>query len=512
MDVSSSGNINYVSVNNSTTTPLGIGATFTGTADSILVYKSVVLTVFTDVDSAANGVVFQFSQDGTNWDFIFNFSVIGNIAFSQTLQSLAPYFRIVYTNGSSAQTTFRLQVMYVASQNAPNSTYPVSNVKATQVNVSSPIDSFGDMAVTEKTASSLMDFVYNINSSIATSTVTGSGTITQANANASLNTAASAGTAELQSTTLTPYTTGVGVRVYITGVYNTGVAGTSQLIGAGSSTNGYFFGYTGTTFAILHRNNSVDTYIPQSSWNVDTFDGNGESRITLNPQLGNVYSIKIQWLGYGAIRFFIESPFTGIPILVHVIRYPNTATVPNLNKTGFYGLASLNNGVTATAMSMKVGCVSIFLEGDILERPGLKFAARNSTTVASSTLQSVLTIRNKSTFASTTNFTPIIVDLISLSTEGNKPVRFDVFRNPVNVFTYTDVATNNSVIEFATDVLTISTGVLIFSFYLGKADSKVVNISSELFFIYPGQNITFAALTSNATNENGISISWRELF
>jgi len=515
MQASTSGNINYVSVVNSTTTPLGSSGVFTGSSEEVIIYKSVVVSLFTDSSSATNGLSVQFSPDGTNWDFVFNFNTTGGTPFSIILQVVEAYMRIVYTNGTSAQSIFRLQTILVSSQDAPNSSFPASTITPTPVNIVSPVDAFGDLSVTEKTPSTIMSFIYNINGSIATSTVTGTATITQSNSMGNLITAASAGTALLQSTGLTKYLPGTGLRIYATGIFNSGVSGTTQLLGAGNTDNGYYFGYNGTTFSILHRSGGVNNYIPQSSWNVDTMDGNGPSKMILNPQTGNVYITQLQWLAYGGIKFFIEDPITSLPVLVHVIRYPNANTAVSLAQPAFYGRVSLTNGATSTAMTLRVACVAIYLEGNPLLRPGIKYSSLNSASVGSSVLQSILTIRNRTTFAGINNYTPIMIDLLSISSEGNKPVRFDVIRNATNAFVYTDVNTNRSVVEFSTTLATITTGVntaTIYTFYIGKSDSQVIELTSDLLSLYPGESFTIAALTTNATNENGASFSWRELF
>lgn len=71
----------------------------------------------------------------------------------------------------------------------------------------------------------------------------------------------------------------------------------TQLMGVGDDLDGFFFGYNGSSFGILRRQNGTDNWIPQSAWNNDTFDGNGRSGVALNATQGNVYSIQYQWLG-----------------------------------------------------------------------------------------------------------------------------------------------------------------------------------------------------------------------
>jgi hypothetical protein len=102
-----------VDANNSTTTPLGSGATFTGTGTDCEGYASVAITIYADEDSGASGMQFQFSTDNTNWDDVYSFTL--DTADSDTRRFQFPicaqYFRVVYTNGSTGQAAFRVQTL-----------------------------------------------------------------------------------------------------------------------------------------------------------------------------------------------------------------------------------------------------------------------------------------------------------------------------------------------------------------------------------------------------------------
>ncbi len=101
---------NLVDATNSSTTPLAGDAVFTGTATDVLEFSAITMNVDSDVDSATDGIQIQLSSDGTNWDFSRNFTYTaanGGAAFQ--LATAAQFFRVIYTNGSGAQATFRLQ-------------------------------------------------------------------------------------------------------------------------------------------------------------------------------------------------------------------------------------------------------------------------------------------------------------------------------------------------------------------------------------------------------------------
>jgi hypothetical protein len=104
-----------LSTNNSSTTVLDAGAVFTGTSDEVINYKSIGINVIASHASATNGLTFQFSSDGTNWDKIHTFTLAAATAKFFNVPVESRYFRIVYTNGSTLQTYFRLQTIYHAT-------------------------------------------------------------------------------------------------------------------------------------------------------------------------------------------------------------------------------------------------------------------------------------------------------------------------------------------------------------------------------------------------------------
>lgn len=105
---------------NTSTTPLGIGGVFTGTAVDIKDYAAINVAVMSDVDSATNGLEMQFSPDGTNWDHKHVYSVTGGVGVSYAQAAELRYFRVVYTNGSTAQTYFRLTTILKATTVTPS--------------------------------------------------------------------------------------------------------------------------------------------------------------------------------------------------------------------------------------------------------------------------------------------------------------------------------------------------------------------------------------------------------
>ncbi len=111
----------FISILNSTSTPLGISGVFTGEAEDATDYSIISLFVYASHASAIDGLSVEWSTDGTNWDDSDNFTVpAGNGKFF-TLAPETKYYRVVYTNGVIAQTDFRLQVILHYNMTKPSS-------------------------------------------------------------------------------------------------------------------------------------------------------------------------------------------------------------------------------------------------------------------------------------------------------------------------------------------------------------------------------------------------------
>jgi hypothetical protein len=93
-----------------TSTPLGGGATFATGVQSGRDYNSVALTIFSDVNSAANGVEVRFYGDSTNVDETVLYTYTAGVAFSKVLPMLSRSFSVHFTNGAGAQSIFRLNI------------------------------------------------------------------------------------------------------------------------------------------------------------------------------------------------------------------------------------------------------------------------------------------------------------------------------------------------------------------------------------------------------------------
>lgn len=106
-----SGNSGRVSEGNSTLTPLIADAVFLGSAEDILNAGQVSISVYSDVDSAAGGLKFEYSHDNVSWHVANSYTYAAE-SFRQFQYGVnARFFRVRFINGSSAQSSFELQTI-----------------------------------------------------------------------------------------------------------------------------------------------------------------------------------------------------------------------------------------------------------------------------------------------------------------------------------------------------------------------------------------------------------------
>ncbi len=261
----------------------------------------------------------------------------------------------------------------------------------------------------------------------------------------------------------------------------------------------------------------TDTFTAQSSWNGDDiFDGNGSSGITVDPTKGNVYQIKYQWLGYGAIFYFVENPNTGEYVLVHTDRYANANTSPSISNPTLPLCVSVKNTTNNTDMILKTVSMAGFVDG-VQKDLGIRNTESKISGNTTTNEIPILTIRNKSVYQGRLNRTRI--ELIGFGFETDltsKSATFRVYRNAILTGppSFTDEDTSTSVVEFDTSATGITGGELLESEVLAKVDTEAIQLRPLEEILRPNEQLTITGqpTASNANNELGVDINWKELF
>ena len=120
---------------------------------------------------------------------------------------------------------------------------------------------FGELAVAEHTPVNQIQFPYNINTDIIESRENNDGTITQADSMAVLQSSPTGANANSAAHMLSRipirYNPGQGVDIRFTALYTAGATNSVQIAGMGEVGDGLFFGFNGTAFSILRREQGI---------------------------------------------------------------------------------------------------------------------------------------------------------------------------------------------------------------------------------------------------------------
>lgn len=130
---------------------------------------------------------------------------------------------------------------------------------------------------------------------------------------------------------------------------------------------------------IVSSNAPTTEIIPQRDWNINTCKDMGSLQTNyernptgfiLDPSKGNVFRIHFQYLGFGAITFFIEQNESDTLIPVHQIKYQNNNDSPSLkNPSMNIGIGIETDGSSSSSVSNAVvesASMASFLQGKFI--------------------------------------------------------------------------------------------------------------------------------------------------
>lgn len=388
----------------------------------------------------------------------------------------------------------------------------------------SNLSAFGSLETAELTPVFQTDFVYGINSQVGAVTVANSATADTNAGRLRLQSGTNtAGSALYQSRVSVKYRAGQGVVARYTAAFVTSAASNTQIVGVGDAVNGYFFGFNGTSFGILHRNASSDTWVAQASWNGDKADGTGASAFNLNKTYGNVYMIKYPYLGYGDINFFIEDSNSGRFILVHTIKYANTSATVQLSNPNLYFYARSLNAGSTTNCTVYVGSVGVFLSGERMFVTNPKWATDNNKTgVTAETV--ILSLKNATTYNGVANRSLIRLNSISVgadatagkvgvirlrlgATVGGSPSFAAISGTTAD--SGVTITSGNSIASVDVAGTTATAGSLIFNLAIATPGNQIIDLVPYDLYIAPAEILTISAY-GTASSTFAVAVNWSE--
>jgi len=371
LQVSSPG---YVVEGSSTSTPLAASGVFVGVVENIIDYSLLFVNTYSDVSSATDGLCVHFSPDGVNWDGSDEYTIQAGSGKTFSFQCPTKYARVTYTNGDLPQTEFRLQTIVKHGDGKPSSHRiqdPIINdddaelVKAVItgqtpengfVNFASTalgnfrvaLEEFGDTPSIDAFArlrvsnpQTLFDSkqLHDKQPLFWDEELGGSATSVHSSTDADVDMAVTASASDYairQTKQRFNYQPGKAQMAFMT-FRAPSAAGVKQRVGQFYGSGGtymtphngiWFENDAGTAKFCIAKNGSTTEAVSQSSWNVDTLDGSGDSGnpsgLTLDLNAPQILTFDYEWLGVGRVR--IGFVINGIIHYCHHFNHANDIT------------------------------------------------------------------------------------------------------------------------------------------------------------------------------------------
>ena len=364
---------NLVDDNNSTSTPLAAGATWTGMATDATRYGTATIAMYSDVDSGIDGLRIQYSTDGTNWDHSddYNYTALHGKVYK--VGNVAKYFRVVLINGASPQSELRLQTTLNSYYTKPSS-HRITDIISTEDdaelmksiltaqkpngdfanipstyrgNLSVSIGEYGDTPAIDAFARQRFSQPFTIFDSkqlhdkqplFWDEELGGSATSTHSSVDADTVLEVTANAADYairQTKQRFNYQPGKSQLIFMT-FRSPQVSGLTKRVGPFDGTgvneltpnNGVFFECDGAVSWNIAKDGTTEETVEQADWSVDRLDGTGPSEVTLDLDAPQILIIDYEWLGVGRVR--VGFVINGIIYYVHDFNHANDPSFPKV--------------------------------------------------------------------------------------------------------------------------------------------------------------------------------------
>ena len=268
------------------------------------------------------------------------------------------------------------------------------------------------------------------------------------------------------------YQPGKSQLVIITVNFGAGQANTVKRVGYFDDDNGFYIKEEAGAVSIVKRSKVtgtvVETEVAQSAWNQDPADGTGDSGVTLNPALSQIWFITAEWLGVGSVTvgmFYDKQPIA-LQTFHHANRAGTTATYTTTHNLPVrYEIE--NEALAASTSELKTICCSVISEGGLEDDRGYPFSASNGTTTVNvTTRRPILSIRPKTSFNSVVNRSQIITNTVNTIAFGNGAFIEIVYNGALTGASFASVNAS-STCERDVDATGITGGIVIDSFFVG---------------------------------------------
>jgi hypothetical protein len=258
----------------------------------------------------------------------------------------------------------------------------------------------------------------------------------------------------------------------------------------------------------------TETIKAQTAWSADKAAG-AETLPSLTFTNGNVFEIRYQWLGFGAIEFYIENPSTGRFVLVHRIEYANANTIPSLDNPTLPVCMAVANTSNTTNIVLESASMMGAIEGKDLEEGIVNnITAEDSATGTDET--PLFSIHNHTVYQSKINrvrVEPTIFTASIDSASANKPSTIRVRLNAtLTAASFSAVDANTSVVRTDNSATAVSGGTLVFTQIITEGAAPIIDFTKVMEKLNPGETLTVSLESSSGNVDSVISMNWLELF
>jgi len=245
--------------------------------------------------------------------------------------------------------------------------------------------------------------------------------------------------------------------------------------------------------------------ILQADWNGDSISS------SYDPSKGNIYMIKVSYLGFGPIKFYIMDPDTHEFVNVHTIEYANNYTQPSIsNRSLKVGWTAASLGST-TDITIKGASAATFIEGKST-LTAESHAQSNSNTSVSTSFEAILTIRADEVFGGKANLGRVVVQRIEVSTDSTKEVVVKLSKNATlgeTDYTYHDEG--DSMVAYDIGDHADGGEHAIFETQIGSGGATSINLKSLNIDFFSTESITvFAKVVSGSASDVTATLVWKE--
>lgn len=300
----------------------------------------------------------------------------------------------------------------------------------TQYYDSANLDAFSRLRVSNPVGVFDCQFTYDLQPILFEQLTNGTGATithdaTNRNALMTFSSTPTGGYAYMQSYQFLRYQPSKSQQIFVTFNFNGGVTNVLKFAGYSDGTNGIEFRLNGTTpqVAILSSSSNGNQIIDQSNWNLDTFDGSGNSGnpsgILLDTSTTQIFVCDFEALYVGRVRVGLN--IDGVTYYCHQFTHANIATYPYIATANLpIRCGMICTGTVST--TMRFSCSAVASEGGRDRVASYTFTASNAVTAANGVDTYLLSIRPKTTFNSITNRIKFDLSSLSINVTGNPSV------------------------------------------------------------------------------------------